>query len=402
MRVLTEEISTYLEKASWIRRMFEAGIELKHKYGQDRVYDFSLGNPDLPPPEAVATGLRRIADRASTPYALGYMPNAGYPETRALVAERLSHEQGVGLQAEDVIMTCGAAGGLNSLFRAVLEPGEDVVCPAPYFVEYGFYAGNHRASLKPVPCQPHDFRLDLEAIEEAITERTRVVLVNSPNNPSGRVYSQEELQGLVRILERKRDEHKRPIFLVSDEPYRFLTYDGAEVAPILPMYEHSVVVSSFSKNLSMAGERVGYVLVNPAMPEKEELLNGLVFTNRILGFVNAPAIGQQVLNHALDSTVDVSVYEQRRALMQDILDQSGYRVTPPQGGFYFFPQAPGGDDLSFVQKLQDERVLAVPGTGFGFPGYFRLTFCVSGEVIENSRQSMAAALKKATDEAAGR
>jgi aspartate aminotransferase len=292
-------------------------------------------------------------------------------------------------------MTCGAAGGLNSLFRAVLEPGEDVVCPAPYFVEYGFYASNHQAELRPVPCLPHDFRLDLAALEEAITEKTRIVLINSPNNPTGRVYSREELQELVQILERKRAKHKRPIFLVSDEPYRFLTYDGVEVAPILPMYEHSIVVSSFSKNLSMAGERIGYVLVNPDMAEKKELLDGLVFTNRILGFVNAPAIGQQLLNHTLNSSVDVSVYQKRRALMQDVLDQAGYTYAAPMGGFYFFPQAPGGDDLSFVQKLQEERVLAVPGTGFGFPGYFRLTFCVPEKVIENSRQSMAAALKNA-------
>jgi len=397
MQVLTKEVANYLERASWIRRMFEAGIELKQRYGQDRVYDFSLGNPDLPPPESVADGLRHLADRAHLPYAFGYMPNAGYPETRSLLAESLSREQEVRVQAEDIVMTCGAAGGLNSLFRAVLEPGEEVVCPAPYFVEYGFYASNHQASLKPVPCLPLDFRLDLEAMEEAITEKTRVVLLNSPNNPTGKVYARNELEDLAQILRRKQDRHKRPIFLVSDEPYRFLTYDGVQVAPILPLFEHSVVVSSFSKNLSMAGERVGYVLVNPDMPEKKELLEGLVFTNRILGFVNAPAIGQQLLNFALNSTVDVSVYEQRRTLMQEILDHAGYTCVPPQGGFYFFPRAPGGDDLSFVQTLQDERVLAVPGTGFGFPGHFRLTFCVSDDVIANSRESMAAALKKAGD-----
>lgn len=397
MHVLTEEIAEVLERASWIRRMFEAGIELKQKFGPDNVYDFSLGNPDLPPPETVAQGLRQLADRADEPYVFGYMPNAGYPETRVMLAERLSQEQGVSVQAGDVVMTCGAAGALNSLFRAVLEAGEEVVCPAPYFVEYGFYASNYQASLRPVPCLAPDFRLDLAAMEEAVTDKTRIVLLNSPNNPTGRVYSPEELQGLVQILKRKQDRHRRPIFLVSDEPYRFLTYDGVEVAPILPMYEHSLVVSSFSKNLSMAGERIGYLLVNPAMGDKKELLDGLVFTNRILGFVNAPAIGQQVLNFALNSSVDVAAYHKRRSLMQEVLDQAGYAYAPPQGGFYFFVQAPGGDDLAFVQYLQKERVLAVPGTGFGYPGYFRMAFCVPAEVIDKSRQSMAAALKKAMD-----
>lgn len=393
MAMLASQIKEYLERASWIRRMFEAGIELKKQFGENAVFDFSLGNPDLPPPPAVKKALAEIAENADKPFALGYMPNPGYPDVRAALAVRLSQEQGVTVGASDVILTCGAAGGLNAFFRAVLEPCDEVLCPAPFFVEYGFYVQNFGGGLVPIKALPPDFSLDVPAMAAAVNAKTRVVLVNSPNNPTGAIYPREQLQALAEVLREKSARFGRPIYLVSDEPYRFLAYDGAVVPSLLPIYEHAVVASSFSKNLSLAGERVGYLLVNPAMPGKAELLAGLTLTNRILGYVNAPAIGQKILAKALGSQVDVSVYAARRKAMAEVLDAAGIEYAMPKGGFYFFPKAPGGDDLAFVRRLQEERVLAVPGTGFGYPGFFRLAFCVDEQIIRRSAESFARAMK---------
>jgi aspartate aminotransferase len=394
--ILCSQVENYLARSSWIRRMFEAGIELKKKYGAENVYDFSLGNPDLAPPAAVAEGLRELADDAEKPFAFGYMPNAGYPQVRQRLAEVIAAEQGVAVSPDDVVVTCGAAGGINALFRAVLEPGDEVLCPAPFFVEYGFYAENHRGVLKTVPSKPLTFELDLAAIAGAITERTRCVLINSPNNPTGRIYSLDELGELADILRKASARTGKPILLISDEPYRFLAYDNATVPAIFPLYEHSVVVSSFSKNLALAGERVGYVAVNPAMPEAATLVGGLILTNRILGFVNAPAVGQKLLAKALGHEVDASVYASRRDAMAEVLREAGFSFSMPQGAFYFFPQIPKGeDDSAFVNELMQEQILAVPGSGFGYPGYFRLAFCVDEATIRGAAPGFARAFGKA-------
>jgi aspartate aminotransferase len=392
MSLLNQQMQGYQEKSSWIRKMFEKGAELKARHGQDAVCDFSLGNPDLPPPDAVGKALHELADNAKQPFAFGYMPNPGYPWAREALAKQVSVEQGTRVDAEDMMLTCGAAGGLNALFRAVLEPGDEVVCPAPFFVEYVFYVQNHGGVLKPAPAKPLTFELDLESLERAMGPRTRCVLINSPNNPSGAVYSRKQLRDLADLVDAKSAEYKRPIFLVSDEPYRFLTFDDVEVPSILPLYPYSVVVSSFSKNLSLAGERVGYVLLAPDMPGREELMGGLVLANRILGFVNAPAIGQALAAKCAGERVRVSVYERRRDSMARVLADAGYSFTMPKGAFYFFPQAPGGDDVAFVQKLQEQLILAVPGSGFGYPGYFRLTFCVDESIIERSAEGFKKAM----------
>lgn len=391
MTVIAPHIQDYLQRSSWIRKMFETGAELKAQHGVDAVCDFSLGNPDLPPPEAVFSGLEQLARRDQR---FGYMPNPGYPEARQALAAFLSREQGVSVGAQDVVLTCGAAGALNCVFRSVLEPADEVLCPAPFFVEYGFYAENFGGRLAPVASQREDFSLDLEALAAAVGPKTRVVLINSPHNPTGRVYTEDELRALAAILSEKSREFGRDILLVADEPYRFLTYDGAVVPSLLPLYPFSIVVSSFSKSLGLAGERIGYVLVNPAMPGKEELLAGLVLANRILGFVNAPAIGQRLMQLALDARVDVGVYERRRQVMAEVLEGAGISFFMPQGAFYFFPQAPGGDDLAFVQALQRELILAVPGRGFGFPGYFRLSFCVDEACIRRSAEGFKKAAGK--------
>ena len=389
MKILSEQVAGYIDKASWIRRMFEAGAELKQKHGSENVYDFSLGNPDLPPPKHIGRALHALADRADRPFAFGYMPNAGYPELRSKLARHLADEQGAPLQAEHVLLTCGAAGGLNVLFRTVLEPGDEVLCPAPYFVEYGFYAQNFGGTLRPVPCRTPDFSLDLEAVSSALNSRTRVVLINSPNNPTGRVYTAEELASLADILRSHEEKTGRAVILAADEPYRFLVYDDREVPSVLPLYRHAVVVSSFSKNLSLAGARLGYLAVSPNMPEARELMAGLVLANRILGFVNAPAVAQQILAEVLGAGVDVSVYARRRQAMADMLHQAGLDFAMPGGAFYFFPQVPETvSDTDFAARLMQERILVVPGSGFGMPGYVRLAFCVDESVIRGAAPGM--------------
>ena len=391
MTLITNQIKDYLERSSWIRKMFETGMELKAKHGEDAVCDFSLGNPDLPPPGLVRKALADIAGTVENPFALGYMPNAGYPDVRAKLAAKLAAEQNAPVQANDIVLTCGAAGGLNCVFKAVLDPCAEVLVPAPFFVEYGFYAQNHGGGLVTVKAKAPDFSLDVDAMAAAITEKTRVVLVNSPNNPTGAIYSRQELEALAAALTKAGAKYGKPILLISDEPYRFLTYDGVQVPSILDLYPHAIVINSYSKSLSLAGERIGYVCVNPNMPGKDELLAGIILANRILGFVNAPAIGQKVLGATLDASedaqVDASVYAARRDAMAKVLDNAGLDYVLPKGGFYFFIPAPEkfkGDDVAFVNALQEQLILAVPGSGFGYPGYVRLTFCVGQDVIERS------------------
>jgi len=395
MQLISSQMTGYIERASWIRKMFEEGIRLKKEFGEDAVHDFSLGNPDLPPPPEIKKALCEIADQADQPFFLGYMPNFGYPHVRERLAEEVSKEQGVDVPADCLIITCGAAGALNSVFRAVLEPGDEVLTPAPFFVEYGFYAENHSATLKPVPSKPMTFELDIAGIDAAINDKTRVVLINSPNNPTGVVYSREELEGLAAILEKHNEKRDRPIFILSDEPYRFLSFDGVEVPSLLDIYKYTIVCSSFSKNLSLAGGRVGYALINPAIDGKETLIGAVVMANRILGFVNAPALAQKLLGKALGTTVDVGIYDARRKAMAEVLDNAGFKYSMPKGAFYFFPEAPGGDDVKFCAVLQEEKILAVPGTGFGCPGYFRLAFCVSEEVILRAKDAFVRAMNNA-------
>ncbi len=387
MDYLSPEIKKQTSGSSTIRKMFEAGIELKKKYGDANVYDFSLGNPDLAPPPAVKKALEQIAATSDRAFSLGYMPNVGYPETRAALAKKISEEQRTETPASNVIVTCGAAGGLNIFFRAVLSQGDEVICPSPYFVEYGFYCGNFGGKLVPVNTKLPDFSLDVEAMERAITPKTRAVIINSPNNPTGQIYSRDEMEALAKILKKHSGKNGTPIYLVSDEPYRFLNFDKVEIPSAFELYDASVVIGSFSKSLSLAGERIGYVAVNPAFGGATELMAGLILTNRILGFVNAPAIAQKILQTCLDSEVDAGVYARRRELMAKVLDNAGIEYTMPRGAFYFFPKSPLADEKVFIEALVKERVLAVSGSGFGMPGYFRLAFCVDDNTIINSAES---------------
>lgn len=384
MGAITKQLEKHLGGGSMIRKMFEAGIELKKKFGAANVYDFSLGNPDLPPPAAVKSALQKIAAKAGEKFAIGYMPNAGYPALRDALAAKLGGEQNTFLAGKDIILTCGAAGGMNVFMHSVLEKDDEVVVPSPYFVEYGFYVGNHGGKLVPVPTRDFTFELDLDALEKAFNEKTRAVIINSPNNPTGRIYSAAELEKLAKIIAEKEKLYGRTIYLVSDEPYKFLNFSGQAVPNVFEIFPHSVVIGSFSKNLSLAGERIGFVAVNPAVPDAGILMNALIFCNRTFGFVNAPAIGQQILLEALDAQVDLEVYRRRRENMAKVLSDAGIKFTMPDGAFYFFVQSPVKDEKIFVDALLQEHILVVPGSGFGCPGYVRIAFCVEESVILGS------------------
>lgn len=388
MKIISDELESQIGNSSWIRRMFDAGAELKRKYGADKVFDFSLGNPDLPPPPAAKAAMHAIADTLSEPRALGYVGNAGWMPFREAVAERLAAEQCVpALRASHVVASCGAAGAMTSFFRAVLNPGDEVICPAPYFVEYASYCGHFGGKLVPVPSKKPSFDLDLDAIAAAITDRTRVILFNSPNNPTGCIYPAETIDALAALVADKNASRERPIFMLSDEPYRFLAYDGAVVPPVLCRSPYAVVLGSFSKNLSMAGERVGYLAANPDMPDVDKLIAAVTITTRTLGFVNAPIVGQRLAKAILGEGVDLDIYSRRRRMMLQVLDGAGLEYAVPQGAFYVFPATPGGDDVAFVNHLLSQNILAVPGSGFGCKGYMRLSFSVENDVIERSAEA---------------
>ncbi|MBQ9786769.1 MAG: pyridoxal phosphate-dependent aminotransferase [Lentisphaeria bacterium] len=391
MQLLSDEVKGFLGNSSMIRRMFEAGIELKKQYGEDKVYDFSLGNPDVPPPAEIKAAMLEIAAESDQPFAFGYMPNAGEIAARKALAQLVSEEQNCAVPAENIIVTCGAAGGINAFFRATLTPGDEVLCIAPYFVEYGFYAGNFGGVLKPVMAN-EDFSLNIDRIAAAITGKTRAVILNSPNNPTGKIYTKAELDAVAQVLYEARKKSGKMIYIVSDEPYRFLNYDGAQVPSMFGVYDGTVVIGSFSKTLSLPGERIGYIAVNPALENAGELLGGLTLTNRTLGFVNAPVVAQKLIAKCSSARIDLDIYRRRRDLMAQVLTDAGIEFVMPGGAFYFFPKSPVADETLFIDALLKERILAVPGRGFGLPGYFRLAFCVPESTIANSAESFKKAM----------
>lgn len=379
---VSKKIETIIKNASWIRKMFEEGVQLKAKHGAQNVFDLSLGNPNLVPPKR----FNEVLDGLAHTYITGqhaYMPNAGYDMVRQAVAQFVSSEQGMSVAKENVIMTCGAAGALNVIFKTILDPGGEVVVPAPYFVEYGFYVDNHGGVLKSVPTGP-EFELDLRAIREAINKNTKAILINSPNNPSGQIYSNESIRQLGHILREESENMGQTIYLISDEPYRKIAFDSNVVPPIFSYYENSVIATSYSKDLSIPGERIGFLAISPHAQYKTELIAGMTLANRILGFVNAPAFMQRAVAALQGLSVDPGLYQQKRDLLCQGLKTCGYDFVTPKGAFYLFPKSPIADDVAFVRALQEEKILTVPGTGFGCPGFFRIAFCVENETIEKA------------------
>jgi aspartate aminotransferase len=379
---VSQKMKGFSERSSWIRKMFEQGEKMKAEFGADKVFDFSLGNPDLPPPPEFDRVIGQLV-QDNTPGAHGYMPNGGYPWVRESLARRMSAEQGVAIGGEAVLMTCGAAGALNVVMKALLDPGDEVIVLAPFFVEYHFYVDNHGGVVRVVPCDSA-FNPDLEAIRAAITDRTKAVIINSPNNPTGQVYSQAVLDELGALLEEEGDRRSSAVYLIMDEPYRDILFDGCSAASTMQACRNSIVLSSFSKGLSLAGERIGYLGVHPEIEDRAALLDAMTLANRILGFVNAPALMQRVVAELGGITVDCSVYARRRERFRGILDEAGFKYLEPKGAFYFFPRSPIEDDVAFCGILQEHKILAVPGSGFGTPGHFRLAFAVPDDVIERS------------------
>jgi aspartate aminotransferase len=388
---IARTIKRVMESASWIRAMFEEGIRLKQLYGADHVFDLSLGNPVVePPPVFYATLLQLVQHPA--PGMHRYMPNTGYAETRAAVAAQLAKETGVAFTAEHIVMCVGAAAGINVVLKALLDPGDEVIIFSPYFVEYDFYVDNHAGVSKVVPTDGQ-FNLDLEALEGALTPRSRVVLINSPNNPTGVVYPETTLKPLGELLQCKERQFQSRIYLLSDEPYKKLIYGGLSYPEIYPHYANAIAVTSHAKDLALPAERIGYIAVNPACADLEDLLAALSFTTRTLGFVNAPALMQHALVHLQGVTVDMGQYQRKRDMLYDNLTAMGYQLVKPQGAFYLFPEAPGGDDVAFVQALQAEHILTVPGRGFGTPGYFRIAYCVEDHTLERAMDGFRAVAK---------
>jgi aspartate aminotransferase len=389
---IADKIQASIEKSSWIRKMFEEGIQRKADFGEDNVFDFSLGNPNLEPPSELKTILTKLISN-NHPGQHAYMPNAGYAETRQAVASYLSDLNAQNFSSDDIVMTVGAGGALNVIFKTILNPGDEVIIPRPYFVEYDFYLDNHQGVPRIVATGP-DFALDLKAIETAITESTKSILINTPNNPTGKVYSADELYALGRILEDHSRRIGHPIYLISDEPYRKIVFDGITAPNVFDGYKESFVVTSFSKDLSLPGERIGYAAVNPDIQDKKTIVAGMILSNRILGFVNAPALMQRAICGLLKSSVDISAYQKKRDMLCEGLLSCGYKVTRPGGAFYLFPKTPIEDDVAFVSALQQENILTVPGSGFGGPGHFRIAYCVSDRTIESALPGFERVIRK--------
>ncbi len=378
-----------------IRKMFEEGNKLKAQYGEENVFDFSLGNPDLDPPKEVQDAIERIAKNREKNFH-GYMPNPGYPFARDAMAAKTAQEQGVSVTGDCVVMSVGAAGAMNSVFKAILSEGDNVIVPAPFFAEYRHYVKNYGGTLIEVPCK-NDFSLDIDAIKNQLNEKTAALIINSPNNPTGRVYSEDEIKQLSAVLDEHASKCGRKPYLICDEPYRAIVYDGVKVSPVFPYYDSAIVVTSFAKNLSLPGERIGYICVNPACPDKDEVVAACIFATRILGYVNAPALFQRVVAETWNAKADYSLYKTRRDELMSILDEAGIEYAKPEGAFYLFCKVPekfNGDDMDFCDYLKKYFILCAPGTGFGGKGWFRIAYCVSEQSILNSRNAFIKAMKE--------
>ncbi len=388
---IAEKVAQDIQTASWVRQMFERGLRLKQQYGERNVFDFSLGNPNAAPPQAYFDALRACAAEHD-PARHRYMTNAGFAEARAAVARFVSREYRAEFTAEDVVLTVGCAGAANVALRAILDPGDEVIVLAPYFAEYRFYIEQAGGRMVMVQTD-RAFQPDLAAIEAAITPRTRAVLVNSPNNPCGAVYPDETCRRLGELLARY-DADDRPLYLLCDDVYRRVVFDVDWCPPPSRHYRRSIIVSSYSKDLSIPGERAGYIALPPATPQRDALLSAMSMLNRTLGFVNMPAITQRVLMRCADAMCDISLYRRNRDTLCDALRAYGYELATPAGALYAFPRTPIDDDVAFVEMLVGERILSVPGRGFGRPGHIRLSYCVDRETVENSLPGFKAAIDK--------
>ncbi|RJQ32295.1 MAG: pyridoxal phosphate-dependent aminotransferase [Peptococcaceae bacterium] len=384
---ISKKIESFLISASWIRKMFEEGERLRQIHGADKVFDFTLGNPNLEPPAAFKEELKRLAQNP-VPGMHRYMSNAGYPETRRAIAAALAEQSSLPFNENHVVMTCGAGGALNVILKTLLDPGDEVIVLTPYFMEYRFYVDNHGGMVKEVPTG-EEFQPDPEALSASITAKTKAMIINSPNNPTGVIYDASSLKQLGAVLKTKEEELGTTIYVISDEPYAKIVYDGLPVPSIFNFVENAIVATSHSKDLALPGERIGYAAASPQIKNVELLMEGMVFCNRTLGFVNAPALMQRLVTGLQHESADIAGYRENRNLLYDNLTAMGFKMVKPQGAFYLFPRSPLPDDIEFVKIAQKHNILLVPGSGFGTPGYFRIAYCLDRQVILNSLPAFA-------------
>lgn len=382
--VLSKNMERLVAGSSTIRKLFEEGIEMERQVGKDKVYDFSLGNPAAPVPEQVRESIYRILESRNPNEVHGYMKNAGYDEVREKVALHLNREHGTSYDRGDIIMTVGAAGGMNCIFRSILEEGDEVLCFAPYFGEYRSYVANYGGNLAVVPAKTDDFQLNLDAVRERINPRTKAVILNNPNNPSGVIYPAEDIEALGRILEEVEKEAGHPIYVIADEPYRDLVYEGQKIPFVPNLIKNSIFIYSFSKSLSLSGERIGYMAVGKQIDYYEILQNALVVANRCIGYINAPSLFQLVVADCLDVKTDVAFYDQNRTLLYRTLTELGFCCVKPEGAFYMLVKSPVEDEDIFVERAKRYHIILVPAASFGCPGYVRLAYCVPHDMVRRS------------------
>jgi len=382
--MISKKMKTLVNNSSVIRAMFEEGTRLSNIYGKDNVFDYSIGNPNVEPPQKVKDTVIDILNEESPNLIHGYMNNSGYEDVRNSISSFLNKKNSLNLESKDIVMTCGAAGGLNIILKTILNPGDEVITFAPFFGEYNNYVSNFDGKLIIVPTHANTFEPNLEELEKSINKNTKAIIINNPNNPTGVIYSEEVIKNLSSLLEKKQKDFNTSIYLISDEPYREIVYDNAKVPCILKYYKNTFIGYSYSKSLSLPGERIGYVVINPSIDDCSEIEQGLNIANRILGFVNAPSLFQRVIARCLESEVDVDIYKRNRDLLYNHIRKLGFECIKPQGAFYLFPKCPIDDDIKFCEDAKKFNLLLVPGSAFGCPGHFRMAYCISYDKIEKS------------------
>jgi aspartate aminotransferase len=377
---ISRAVKQKMAQGSFIRKMFEEGIELKKQLGEANVFDLSLGNPIMEPPQEYNDEMLRIAK--NPPAGMHrYMENAGYADVRAAVASQLSIDTGIKFTGNEVIMSCGTAGALNAVFKGLLNPGDEVITFSPYFFEYDSFVDNHQGVIKVIPSD-ENFVPRFDLFEFGITPRTKAIIINSPNNPTGCVYSEYTLERLSEILKRKSKELHTQIYVISDDVYCRVAYDGIKVPRIVKFYSDTIIVTSYSKDLALPGDRVGYAAVHPGCDDCKDVVGSIIYGTRVLGFVNAPALLQHLVRNIQGVTISVAQYQKRRDFLFENLTSLGFKIVKPRGAFYLFPRSPIEDDLAFLNQLKEFRVLAVPGSSFKAPGYFRIAYCMDDHTVE--------------------
>ncbi len=382
--MISKKMAELVKKSSMIRAMFEEGNRLAALYGKENVFDFSLGNPNVEAPSEINAAIHEIIDTEKSTVLHGYMNNSGYEDVRNTIADSLNRRHQTAFSAKNIIMTVGAAGGLNVILKSLFDEGEELLVIAPYFGEYGNYAANVNAKLVVVPANPPSFQPDITAVGNCITPLTKAIIINSPNNPTGIIYSEDTIVKLAAVLENKQKEYGKSIYIISDEPYRELVYEGASVPFITKYYKNTIIGYSFSKSLSLPGERIGYLVIPSEADYSSEIIGAANVANRILGFVNAPSLQQKLVAKCIDAEVNVQAYNRNRELLYNALSSYGFECVKPEGAFYLFMKTPVKDDKEFVNEAKKYNLLIVPGSGFGCEGYARIAYCVSEQTILNS------------------